>query len=145
MTNPPISQRSELVRSSRWLFSWRGLRRILIIMAWAATIVGLLYGVENWRGRRAWNKYRSELEARGEQLDYRAFIPKAVPDEQNFAATPLIQSWFIKRSNYTWPDDFSRAGSLIHKPMARTGDPATWRFSDLEAWEMAFAAAATWK
>src|SRR5256885_8038373 len=85
---PSIWERSTLARFFRWLFSWRAIRSILIVLAWIATIIALLYGEENWRGRRAWNKYRRELEARGEQLDYKAFIPPAVPDEQNFAATP---------------------------------------------------------
>src|SRR6266480_879406 len=83
---PSIWERSTLVRFFRWLFSWRAIRAILITSAWIGTIVALLYGEENWRGRRAWNKYRRELEARGEQLEYKAFIPSAVPDEQNFAA-----------------------------------------------------------
>src|SRR5713101_5527566 len=92
---PSIWERSTLVRFSRWLFS----RRTLIVVAWTATIIALFYGEENWRGRRAWNKYRHELEARGEQLDLQAFIPKPVPDEQNFAATPFIESWFSQKTN----------------------------------------------
>jgi hypothetical protein len=46
--------------------------------------------VENWRGRRAWTHYRAEWEAKGERFDIAAFIPKPVPPEQNFAATPLL-------------------------------------------------------
>src|SRR2546421_5524573 len=93
--HPSISARSPLLRFVRWLFSRRGLRRILIVLAWTVTIFALFHGEENWRGRRAWNKYRQELEARGEELDLKSFIPKPVPDEQNFAATPFIQSWFV--------------------------------------------------
>src|SRR5881628_2377901 len=98
---PSVWERSTLVRFFRWLFSWRGIRRVLIVLAWTATLIALLYGEENWRGRRTWNQYRQAIEARGEQLDFKAFIPKPVPDEQNFAATPLVQSWFAQRN----PDD----------------------------------------
>ncbi|PYJ05721.1 MAG: hypothetical protein DME25_07960, partial [Verrucomicrobia bacterium] len=77
-------------RFFRWLFSWRGLRRSLIVLAWTATIIALFYGEENWRGRRAWNNYRHELEARGETLDLKGFIPKPVPDDQTFAMPPLL-------------------------------------------------------
>src|SRR5438132_885545 len=85
-----------------WLFSWRGMRRILIVLAWTITIIALIYGEENWRGRRAWRQYRATLEkAHGAELDFkdqvrlfRHFIPKPVPDEQNFATTPFVQSWF---------------------------------------------------
>src|SRR5437764_196195 len=72
----PIFERSELVRCFRWLFSWRGLRRVLIVLAWSATIIALLYGEENWRGRRLWNRSRQQLEARGEQLEFKDFIPQ---------------------------------------------------------------------
>ena len=82
----------------RWLFSWRGVRRILIVLAWTVTIIALFYGEENWRGSHAWNQYRRELEARGEKVDFQEFIPKPVPDEQNFAATPMVQSWFSTNS-----------------------------------------------
>ena len=54
-------------------------------------VFGLLfYAEENWRGRRAWNYYRHELEAKGEKLDFKSFIPPPVPDEQNFAMAPVV-------------------------------------------------------
>src|SRR5258705_10157865 len=68
--SPSMWERSTLVRFFRWLFSWRGVRRILIVLAWTATIIALLYAEENWRGRRKWNTTRKQLEARGEQLDF---------------------------------------------------------------------------
>src|SRR5438045_683193 len=110
---PSIWERSTLLRFFRWLFTWRGIRSILIVLAWIATIIALIYGEENWRGRRAWNNYRHELEARGEQLDYKAFIPKPVPDEQNFAATPFVKAWFIRKNwgdgdRELWGDDYAR-------------------------------------
>ena len=126
-------------RCFRWFFSWRGLRRILIVLAWTATIIALVYGEENWRGRRAWNQYRQQLEARGEKLDLRAFIPKPVPDDQNFAATPFIKSWFVKEGlgayDKLWNDNYWLASSEI--PSSRTAS-GNRRFTDLVAWEKAF-------
>lgn len=58
-TELSIWERSTIVRASRWVCSWRGIRRILIVLAWAVTILGLFYGEEDWRGRRAWNQYRT--------------------------------------------------------------------------------------
>ena len=72
-----------------WLFSRRVIRKMLIGLAWLVTIVVLFYAEEDWRGWHAWNNYRQQLEAGGAQLDYRAFIPKPVPDDQNFAAIPV--------------------------------------------------------
>ena len=124
-----------------WLFGWGTIRRCLFAAACLATLIALVYAEENWRGRHAWSKYRRELEARGEQLDYRAFIPKPVPDEQNFAATPLVKSWFLKEnlgsSNFD-KDDFVQAFGKVSDPKDKA-----WgirKFVDLVAWKGAFAA-----
>ncbi len=112
-SSPPSSlwERSSLVRFFRWLFSARVLRRTVLGVAWIAALITLAYGVENWRGRRAWNQYRTQLEARGAQLDLAALIPAPVPDDRNMAATPLIQSWFDRSDNFggRWNDDFETA------------------------------------
>ncbi len=73
---------------------WRWIRRLAFILASLVTLVVLFYSVENWRGQRAWEKYKKELEAKGEKLDLAAFIPPPVPDEQNFAMTPLFKPLF---------------------------------------------------
>ena len=142
METPPqlsLWDRSTTARFFRWLFRWRTVRRILIGLAWMATIIALLYGVENWRGRHAWNKYRQELEARGVQLDLKAFIPKPIPDEENFAATPFFEFLFASKKNrYDWVDDFSLAQRKVPNPNAR-GNKASRQFVDLVAWETALA------
>ncbi len=139
---PSIWQRSPLARLARWLFSWRVLRRSTVVLAWTVTIIALLYAEENWRGRHAWNKYRRELEAGGAQLDWSAFIPKPVPDEQNFAATPVIKSWFPKGHGHAMGSNFVRAQSMI--PSSRSNaDKAERHFVDLVAWDTAFRAIAS--
>src|SRR5438034_402602 len=132
----PITQRSTTIRFFRWLFSWRGIRRMLIILAWPVTIIALVYADENWRGRHAWNKERQKLEARGEKLDLKDFIPKAVPDEQNFAATPFIKSWFVRgaQNEQIWGDDFSRIKGNFPSDQVK----GRRRFVDLVGWARAF-------
>jgi hypothetical protein len=139
-TQPSMSQRSPLLRFFRWLFSWRGVRRMLIVLAWTATLIALLYGFENWRGARAWNKARRQLEARGEILDFKALIPQTIPADQNFAATPFVQSWFPRapETSTLWGDSFARVSGKVPSPT--TGDPDGRRFTDLVAWESAFTA-----
>src|SRR6266542_4871382 len=103
-------------RLFRWLFSWRMIRRCLFVLACLVTSLALYHAEENWRGRRTWKKYRQELAARGERLDYREFIPKPVPDNQNFATTPFVQSWFEKRNpEEQWhaKDNYSKASSTV--------------------------------
>src|SRR2546428_6679404 len=123
-------------RFMRWFFTRRNLRRMVILLAWMATVVALFYGEEHWRGRRAWTQYRQELERRGEQLDLKAFIPKPVPDEQNFAAMPFVRSWFERTTNYTgpWKDDFAEADKLVNQKL----DESRRYFVDLTAWAAAF-------
>jgi hypothetical protein len=60
-------------------------------MAILATLIALFYAEENWRGRRDWEKYKMEAEARGEDFDWQKFLPPAVPDDQNFAMTPFLK------------------------------------------------------
>src|ERR1017187_655663 len=90
-------------------------RRILIGLAWLITMIVLFYAEEDWRGSHEWNHYRPQLEASGAQLDYAAFIPKPVPDDQNFAAIPVIESWFTQRTNFAtkWADNYSLASSML--------------------------------
>src|SRR5438045_4115675 len=90
---------NRLRRFFRWLFSGRGARRILITLAWGLTGIALIYAEENWRGRHAWRKYRDDLLARGEQLDLQAYIPKPVPEDQNFASTAFVRAWFNRKLN----------------------------------------------
>ena len=143
-------ERSTTVRFCRRLFSWRWLRRELILLAWVLTVIALFRGEETWRGRRAWNQYRHELEAKGEQLDFAALVPKPVPDEQNFASTPAIRSWFAKRTSQDsdpkradnlepkWHDPYSRVAARVVPPKVKDAKAAR-RFEDLVAWETAFA------
>jgi hypothetical protein len=136
-------ERSTFVRFLRWLCTWRAVRRILIGLAWLVALIALFHGEENWRGRRAWNQCRREIEARGEPLDYRALIPKPVPDEQNFAATPAIKSWFETKtasdSEPSWGDEYAQVGERVHAPKAKDAR-ASRHLEDLAGWETAFAA-----
>jgi hypothetical protein len=67
-------------------------------MALAATLFAVFFTVEDWRGRRAWDKCRRALEAKGEVLDWSAYIPAPVPDDQNFYKAPSMQEWFVRES-----------------------------------------------
>src|SRR2546427_2521928 len=125
-----------------WLFSWRTIRRCLFVLVCLLTLLALVYAEENWRGWRVWNKYRQELEAAGEQLDYRAFIPKPVSDDLNFAATPFIKSWFLKENmaadsnGKLWPDDYMRVGPNVSA--LNSADKGDRHFVNLVAFGMGF-------
>src|SRR5262249_8876027 len=56
-------------------------------------VICVLFAEENWRGRRAWEICRKDLDAK-HALDWQQFIPPQVPDDQNFAATPFLAPLF---------------------------------------------------
>src|SRR5690349_10662902 len=69
----------------------RRLRRIVIAIVVFVTFIALLFAEENWRGKRAWTKYRAGLAARGVELNWHKLAPPPVPDDQNFAMTPFLK------------------------------------------------------
>jgi hypothetical protein len=116
----------------RWLFTWR----VVLLLAGALlTLVVLFYAEEDWRGWHAWSTYRRSLEAQGERLDLKAFIPPPVPDEQNFAAIPFIRSWFDRSNGDPWSDDYEQAAGEVAS--ANEGEGRR-QFIDLAAWARAF-------
>ncbi len=139
--NRPFLPRVSLFGFVRWLFSWRIIRRCLFCLAVVVTLIAVFYAEEDWRGKRAWNRYRQEMEAKGVQMDFRALWPKPVPDDQNFAATPMIKKWFEKPysddTQKRWQYNFWIAFHTIPMRLDKTGK---WQFTDLVAWEEAFTA-----
>lgn len=136
-----------IYRMLGWCFSARNIRRAFILLIWLVTISALFYAEEDWRGSKNWSNYRQKLEADGAQLDYAQFIPKNIPDEQNFAAIPVVKSWFVEvdpkvRTNTTfrftqnWNDNYEKVMNKFTKPP----DTSDRSFTDLVAWEMAFSA-----
>jgi hypothetical protein len=99
MKEPPDLNRgsSPIARISSWLFNHRILRRILIGFVALITIIALVYAEEDWRGRRAWEKYKRKLADMGELWDWSAFIPPPAPDDQNIFKAPKMSEWFLDR------------------------------------------------
>src|ERR1700683_1195226 len=73
---------------SRWRYALTGLGVFAVTIA-------LLYLEENWRGKRAWENCKRELEAKGRVLDWAAYNPPPVPDGQNIFKAPKMQEWFV--------------------------------------------------
>jgi len=73
----------------RWVCCWRNFKRFLFGVACLATLIALFYAEEDWRGWHAWNKFKHDWEAKGEHFDFASMVPPPVPDDQNFALTPI--------------------------------------------------------
>jgi hypothetical protein len=69
-------------------------RRILIVtvtsIALGMMVLALFYAEEDWRGKHDWEKFKLEWEAKGEKFDMAGVTPPPVPDDQNFALTPIV-------------------------------------------------------
>jgi hypothetical protein len=133
-SEPPIARKSSrLVRCLRW---------VVVSAMTLVTLIALFYAVENFRGRRAWEKYRKEAENRGAVFDFAAHVPPAVPDDQNAANIPLVHAWFDPRLRpkgdpTLWPGLFKSAEEQI----ASDNDSSKRRLTDLVLWQRALAAA----
>jgi energy-coupling factor transporter transmembrane protein EcfT len=79
-----------LVACIRWIFCWRNFKRFLFDLACFATLIALFYAEEGWRGKHDWEKFKRDWEAKGEKFDLKDFVPPPVPDDQNFALTPIM-------------------------------------------------------
>jgi hypothetical protein len=114
---------------------WRILRRILIVLAILATLIAILYAEEDWRGKRAWENYKREWEAKGEKFDWQALVPPPVPNDQNFFTAPIFTNLLKDkplltpyRSDGSYPDfhpEASRSGYAIYQ----------MHMTDLQTWQ----------
>jgi hypothetical protein len=59
-----------------------------------AVLAVLFYAEENWRGRSAWDTAKQTVAAKQEKLDWAAYIPPEVPDDQNCFKAPKMRDWF---------------------------------------------------
>ena len=73
---------------------WIALRPLAFGVGSVVTAIGLFYAVENWRGARAWAAVETELRAKGVGTGMASIVPPPIPDEQNFAATPLFKAGY---------------------------------------------------
>ena len=142
-----------LLRLLRWLFSWRILRRCLFALACLLTLVALFVTEENWRGKRAWEKFSREWEAKGEHFDLESVSPPPVPDEQNFFMAPIFAGAFsgkLDPATGEWEPDSkfdARFNVTIYKDQLAAKSPefGGWQKShktDLAAWQRYYRSAA---
>jgi hypothetical protein len=137
----------------RRLFRWRTLRTLLFALVCLVTLIALFYAEENWRGQRAWDKFKRECAAKGEQVGWQALVPPAVPDDENFAMTPLLKPILDYEPGVAgargalWRDTngVNRIWQLNVHPRGVTANPpelvGDWRrgkITDLAAWQSYF-------
>lgn len=130
----------------RAVFNRRTARRGLLGLISLITLAVLFYTEEHWRGARLWQRELAALEARGVPTHFASLIPKPVPDEQNFAAAPIVQSWFNSKAlrepagrGDFFPGQSKDPYEFAASRMPESKKPARREFLDLVAWGRAFA------
>ena len=81
-------------RLTAWLLSRRIMRRVLLGVAVLITLVAGIYARVNMYGQSEWEKTKRALTAKGEVLDWSAYAPSAVADDQNIFKAPKMAEWF---------------------------------------------------
>jgi hypothetical protein len=143
-----------LATSIRWLCCWRNFKRFLFGVACLATLIALAYAEEDLRGWHAWNKFKHEWEAKGEKFDFASVVPPPVPDDQNFALTPVVAScyerYFDKNGHELIPRNTNVVDRLsildwrdisYENQREKVPDSAGWLAAqkmDLKAWQAFF-------
>jgi hypothetical protein len=94
----------------------------------AAGLFALLHLVENWRGQAAWAKCKRDLEARGAKLDWSAYIPPPIADEQNILKAPKMEQWFTHKNGVI---DRGPLGDLLEASAPWSGGNGRARFLPL--------------
>jgi len=123
--------------------------RLIIALTGLVVLILLFYAEEDWRGWRAWQKFKREWEAKGEKFDFVSVVPPTVPDDQNFALTPIVftsygsmltrDGNFIpydKRDNYFVDRLKMSVAYNSDWPVTHgNGDWQTAKMSDLKVWQ----------
>jgi len=82
-----------------------------IILAALFALVLIIYAEEDLRGWHAWQKCKAEMEAKGKTLDWNAYIPPPMPDDQNLFKAPRMTEWFVRGA----PQDTNQPFSIVLK------------------------------
>jgi tetratricopeptide (TPR) repeat protein len=92
----------------RWLLCLRNLRWLLLAGGCVLGLIALFYAEEDWRGWHTWNRFQRAWEAKGQHFTLAGVVPPKVPDDENFALTPIVFTSYghvLTREGKPIPDD----------------------------------------
>lgn len=140
-----------LFKAIRWFYRWFTLRRVFLILMGLVVLVLVFYAEEDVRGWWAWHQFKHKWEARGERFDYASIVPPPVPDDENFALTPIVASCYewaltkdgrritpfrtnvvdrLRMNIYHWPP-----GDTVSGIQPTNGDWRVGKMCDLKSWQ----------
>ena len=71
-----VSTSPSAAKPKKRSWRWRFFRFVVVSFAALVTLFILFHAVENWRGKRAWEQYRKEQEAKGVSFDFNSIVPR---------------------------------------------------------------------
>jgi len=105
------------------------LRWLLFILIGLVVLTALFYAEENWRGKRAWENCKREFAAKGIKLNWSAYIPPPVPDDQNIFKAPKMTAWFVRLpampNQWLTTNDFKESEEFSKRLQANKNTTAT--------------------
>src|SRR5436190_36188 len=116
--NPPTSQTEHKSRRTvRWIAP-------LVVVGGVLLLLALVYLEENWRADFVWRRAKKELEAKGEILDWKHYVPAPPPDDRNMMKVPGMTETFVK----------GRTGGLMitTSPQQRLSSSNHVRYGEIE-------------
>jgi hypothetical protein len=132
----------------RWFCRWRNLKRLLVAGGSLIALIALFYVEEDLRGWHIWNQFKRAGEAKGEHFNLASVVPPPVPEDQNFAMTPIVFTSYgqiLTREGKLIPDEKRDEHFVVRMRMPITLDspaPTNWAgdrvkgtLSRLEGWQ----------
>ncbi|MEZ5326551.1 MAG: hypothetical protein R3F19_16005 [Verrucomicrobiales bacterium] len=110
--SPPARTAKPLFPAATSILGFVFSRRMLYLLIVMSTLLAIAWQVENWRGRARWEKTKAEILATGESLDWRTFVPEALPDKENAAMHPVFDVTIVpqeptqRNGGYAFKRDF---------------------------------------
>jgi hypothetical protein len=108
--------------------------RLLLKFGVYVLLITALLAATIWQTRRAnhqaWLDYQAAAAARGDRLDFEAYIPPPIPDAENFTATPAIAAWFdytvdpVTKKRLWRGDDPKKLKEFLHQLLFPTTNGA---------------------
>jgi hypothetical protein len=113
----------------------RLLVRRIFWLACVITFIFLLYAEEDWRGWHALKQFERQGETTGVKFSLAEVVPPAVPDDQNFALTPIVSSSYAMMMDQHGHELYPRDTNVVNRlSMASSGEDWLTTAPDFGDW-----------
>src|SRR4051812_4782796 len=82
-------------RTEPHFWAWLLTKPVTLGLAGVIVVLTLFYVEEDLRGKLAWQRYRRQLKAGGQILDWDSLVPAPVPEAENVFRAPGMKNWFV--------------------------------------------------